>query len=312
MAGLGKGEAYSLAAAFTWGFAMVLFKRTGESVPPMALNLFKNTVGLVLIGATLWLIGDPLETLTRMSRREIAILLLSGVIGIAVADTIFFAALNRVGVGITSIVDCLYSPATIFFAWLLLQERLYVYHYAGAALIIVGILLTSQVEPPPDRTRGQIVAGVLLGALAVSLMAFGIVLTKPVLNREGASLLWCAGVRFLAGTAALAAFVIVTPQRSTLKLAFRPSPVWAWSLPAAVLASYVCYLFWMAGFKYAQAAIAAVLNQTAVIFAILLAAVILKEPLSARKLAALSLAVGGVLIITLGEQLRTWYVRLAG
>ena len=46
------GEILSLAAPVCWSFAIIVFRKTGESVPPLPLNLFKITVGLTLLSIT--------------------------------------------------------------------------------------------------------------------------------------------------------------------------------------------------------------------------------------------------------------------
>ncbi|MHC4093811.1 MAG: EamA family transporter, partial [Planctomycetota bacterium] len=107
------GQACALMAAIIWAFALVMFKRSGERVPPLALNLFKNTIGILLLVVTLAVMGEGLGTVWRWRNDEVYILLLSGVIGIAVADTVFFHSLNLIGVGVISIVDCTYSPFAI-------------------------------------------------------------------------------------------------------------------------------------------------------------------------------------------------------
>src|SRR4030042_2757080 len=109
------GQAYALVSAVTWAFALILLKRSTECATPMALNLCKNAVGLVLLVSTLivqpaWDPGGA-GWLPDVSRREIGILVLSGVIGIAIADTLFFKALHLIGVGLASIADCCYTPA---------------------------------------------------------------------------------------------------------------------------------------------------------------------------------------------------------
>src|SRR5512139_652984 len=62
---------------------------------PVGLNLGKNVLGLVLIAPTLLLLGEPLAPAVPASAT--GLLLLSGVLGIAVSDTLFFSALNRLG-----------------------------------------------------------------------------------------------------------------------------------------------------------------------------------------------------------------------
>ena len=69
-------------------------------------------------------------------------------------------------------------------------------------------------------------------------------------------------------------------------------------MPASVLGAYLAMIFWIAGFKYTKASTAGILNQTSVVFALILATVILKEPFTRRKLASVILAMAGVLLIT--------------
>jgi len=46
------GEIYSLTCAVIWG-CVILFRKSGETIAPVALNLFKNTVALLLFLVTL-------------------------------------------------------------------------------------------------------------------------------------------------------------------------------------------------------------------------------------------------------------------
>jgi drug/metabolite transporter (DMT)-like permease len=311
------GELFALLAALTWAFAMVLFKFSGERVTPLALNLFKNAVGVILLGLTLLaapllpaLLGDEnLSTVLALPAWHVGIMMLSGVIGIAVGDTLFFYGLNMAGVGLISIVDCLYTPLVFLFSYLLLNEQLTALHLVGAALILSGVLISSGHKPPPGTPRRQLAGGVLVGALAIASMAYGIVIAKPVL--EGFPLVWAALIRLLAGTLSLAAVGLLSPKRKALWSIFRPSADWKTALPGALVGTYLAYMFWLAGFKYADASINAILNQTTVIFAIILATVIVKERMTRRKFVSVALAVAGVVVTVLhkgiGESLQDFF-----
>lgn len=295
------GQILALSAAITWASALVLFKKCGERMPPLTLNLFKNTVGIVLLAATLPFTGDISATFAGFAVRDILILVLSGLLGIALADTVFFYGLNLVGVGIISIVDCLYSPFVILFAFLLLGEKLTMFHYVGGAMIVFGVLMTSKLQPPEGKTRAQLVAGILLGVLALALMAIGIVIAKPVLERF--PLIWAVFIRMIVGTILLGAFAMALPSRHTVWAAFRPSGLWKISMPGAVLGAYLAMVFWVGGFKYTSASIAGILNQMSIIFAIVFASLFLKERFTRRKLLAVILAASGVILVTVGEGL---------
>lgn len=292
------GQACALLAAVTWAAALILYRRCGQSVTPMALNLFKNCVGLVCLGLTLLVVAGRGAWPADVHAEDLRLLIISGAIGIAMADTIFFYSLNLIGVGLLAIVECLYTPFVILFSWLLLEERLAAHHWLGIALVLGAVLLSSR-HGAGRTTLARGVAGVVLGALSMGLMALGIVVAKPALERY--PLVWATLLRLAAGTAILAPLVFVLGHRASVAVAFRPSSLWRLSVPASVLSTYLCLLFWIAGFKYTWASVAAVLNQTSTIFALLLASVFLGEPLTVRKLAAAAVAFAGVALVVAGS-----------
>ncbi|MBN2448252.1 MAG: DMT family transporter, partial [Phycisphaerae bacterium] len=306
------GQLCALLAALTWAMALVLFKQSGERVPPIALCLFKNVVAIILLGITvavqpglirMELISEA-EMLRQITPREIWLLSVSGIVGIAAADTLFFYSLNRIGVGIIVVLDCVYTPAVIFLAWWLWGERLMPLHYVGAVLILASILVSTRHKVPANRTRREMLLGIFAGILAIVAMAWAIVYIKPILQRQ--PVMWTALIRMAAGTAALALFAIVSIDRRATMAAFKPAAIWRKSIPAAVLGTYLALVFWIAGFKYTDASLAAILNQTSIVFAIILAAIFLKEPLDRRKITAVALGGCGFVIVTLAPTLQVW------
>ncbi len=293
------GETCALLAALTWSIAIVLFKRSGETVAPLSLSLFKNIVGIVLLAVTLPIVGEGLSIFRLLDPSEIFILVISGIIGIAIADTIMFYALNLIGVGLLTIAECAYAPGVVVFAWLLLAEEIAAHHFVGGALVVVAVFISSTHKPPVDRTRNQLLLGMFLGAFAVTLMAAAIVIAKPVLER--APLISASMLRLVGGTVVLGALMAASPYRRKLFGVFKPSPVWRTCVPAAALGTYLAMIFWIAGFKYAGASVAAILNQTSTVMALIFATLILKERFTRRKFVSAVLAFGGVMIVMAWE-----------
>ena len=54
------GEILSLGCAIVWATAVVLFRKSGETMPPLGLNLFKDLLGLFLFIPTSLLFGEAL------------------------------------------------------------------------------------------------------------------------------------------------------------------------------------------------------------------------------------------------------------
>lgn len=289
------GGTCALGAALVWAFAMILFKRCGEQVPPLALNLFKNTLAVLLLAGTMLCMDGGFGVLRAYSAGDLFILALSGFLGIAVADTLFFYSLNLVGVSLVSIVDCLYTPFIVFFSWILLSERLVPLQYAGAVLILLAVAITTRHEPPEGRTRGQLLLGIFLGVVNMALMTLGIVIAKPVIEKT--PLVASTAVRMAAGSLVLALLLPLLPGGRALFRVFRPSSSWKTAIPGSVLGAYLALILWMEGFKETYASVAGILNQTSTVFAIVLAALLLEERITLRKAVAVVLALAGVVLV---------------
>jgi drug/metabolite transporter (DMT)-like permease len=290
------GELLSLAAALTFSVAVILLKRSGEHVSPYALNLFRATLSAALLLIVTAIIRQPLWIV--VARADLAALIISGLIGIALADTLFHRGLNRAGAGITGIIDCFYSPFVALFAALLIGERPRLTQWAGMALVIAGTMAATQSrQSKPTKARGVWV-GVAYGIAAIAAMALSLVIMKPALARV--PLMWAVTVRQSVSAAAMLAVAFVAPQRHQLMNVFRPSPAWRFSLPGTILGSFVALLLWIAGAKYAQVTTAAILNQTSALHTLVLASLFLGEPFTRHRVLGALLGVAGILLVTLG------------
>ncbi len=289
------GEFFALGAAVTWAMAVILFKLSGERMPPLALNLFKTTLSLVLLVLTLFVLGEPL--LPDRPVAEYVVLLLSGIIGITLSDTLFFYGLNRLGAGLNSIVECLYSPSIILLSFLFLPDAtLTLVDAAGLALILAALFLIASPRSEGAERKDMIV-GIACGAAAMVSLAVGVMMFIPIVAHV--SVFWASAVRTFGAVLTLAALPLLRRDARHLFDCFRPSAVWMWSIPGSILGTYVALLFWTLGFKHASSSRAAILNQSNTIFVLILATIFLRESLTRRKLIAISLGIGGVVVVTL-------------
>jgi drug/metabolite transporter (DMT)-like permease len=289
------GELYALLTAVMWAAAVIFLKRSGETIPPFALNFFRVAVStvcmvltIVVAGQQVWY-GAPLK--------DYLTLFASGVIAIAISDTLFLMALNRVGAGIMAIVDCLYAPSVVLFAFFLLGERLGAWQWVGMALVIVGVLIAARHEPPQGRTARQVLIGSVYGLCSMATVALGIVIAKPVLNRS--PILWATTMREIGALFVMIPLALIAPTRRAVFGLFRPARNWKFSMPGTLLGSYLALIFWIAGMKYSMAGPAAILNQTSSIYVLIFASIFLKEPFTVRKVIASVLAIAGIVLVTL-------------
>lgn len=287
------GITCSLGAAFLWALAFVLFKKSGETISPMALNIFKCTVTLALLIPTLLLFN--IELFPDRPLSDWIVFSLSGIFGVTLADTFFFMALSRLGAGMTAVIDCLYLPLILFLSFVFIDEILGIKGLCGAGLVVVAIIISSSARPVTAVSRKNLAQGIALGILAVSLLAGSIVMIKYRL--EEVPVLWASFVRILAGTTGLYLLAVLHSDKKSLVAELYPSKSWKTALPASIIGNYMAMVAWLAGIKYIPVSAAAVLNQLSAIFIFILAAIFLKEPITLPRLSATLLAVSGAIIV---------------
>ncbi|MCK4304128.1 MAG: DMT family transporter [Candidatus Eisenbacteria sp.] len=289
------GEIYALSCALVWAFAVILLRRSGVSVSPFQLNLFRVVFSAPLIAGTMLVVGIPF--LHGAPARDYLILIVSGVIGIALSDTLFHKSLNLVGAGITAIIDTAYAPTTVLLAYLFLAEQVRTCDLLGMGLIISAVLLSSTLQPPEGRSARDLVMGIGLGIMGIALLALSIIIAKPVLNRS--PVMWAVAVRQFGSLIVLVGIAAFSPGRGRIFAVLRPSHAWRAMVPATVLGSYIALILWVAGMKYTLASIAAILNQSSTVFILILSVVLLRERMTLRKAISGLLAFAGVLLVAL-------------
>jgi drug/metabolite transporter (DMT)-like permease len=290
------GEFLSLSTAITWAIAVILFKKSGESVHPIALNFFKDFMAVILLIPTMYLMGETL--FYRVSSRDYLIIFVSGALGIGVADTLFFMSLNRLGASLMAIVDCLYSPFVIAMSFMFLAESLNPLQVFGVILIISAVLTATQPKARAGISSRNLFFGILFGVLAMAANAAGIVMVKPVLERS--PLIWITEMRLLSGVIVLAMVLLFHPRRRKIMNSLNSIGSWQYTILGSFFGAYLSMVFWLGGMKYKPASISASLNQTSNVFVFIFAAVFLKEAINLQKTLAIIMAILGVFIVTFG------------
>jgi drug/metabolite transporter (DMT)-like permease len=287
------GEFFSIACAACWALAVILFRRSGETLPAFELNLFKNLLATGLMVPTILIFHG--YGLPGYSAAQWLVVVVSGIIGIAIADTWYLRALNLMGASRTGVVGMLYSPFVIILSMLFLAEALRPVQYLGFILVLAGILLVTWHRNRQQVSLRAIRLGVAYAAGSVMLMAIGIVMVKPILEEH--EFLWTVGVRLAAGAVGMLLFVSLSRGWHKMMIHYRSPQPWGTVVMASLLGSYISMIFWLAGYKLTQASIASVLNETAAAFIVLFAWLMLGEEMSWRKLFGVILAFGGVVVI---------------
>jgi|TARA_B110000881_G_C18549055_1_gene502990 drug/metabolite transporter (DMT)-like permease len=297
------GEICSLLSAIFWALAIIIFKKIGDRVSPMVINPVKSIIGLLLFMLTCLIMGVPLIPDAQFSNSDLLILSISGIIGIGIADIIFLHSLNILGAGISAIVDTVYSPFVILFAFIILGESLTSTQLLGGALIIGAVLYASTKIQNIPVNRKRFKQGVFYGVGSIAMMALGIVMIKPILNTVSENIglqLWIAGYRLVSGVLVSGSIMLIANRRQNILGALRDRKLWFPLIVSSVLAAYLGIAMWVMGMSMTTASISSILNQTATIFILIFAWIFLGEPLTKRRISSIVVAMFGAYLVFIG------------
>lgn len=289
------GETYSLLSAISWAVATILFTAPSRRLRAEALNLFKTTLATVLLIVTLVILrGGQVFRLT--DGTEALYLAASGVVGISIADTLYFWCLREIGAWRTLALSCLAPPFTILLSAFMVRSVVGRADWLGIGVALAGVLLVTlsgrrRREDGLSFTRN----GTLIGAVMYGLVALGIVLTKLGTAKTGS--LEASTIRIVV---AVPGILLIEAVRRTLGITLRAAadiPDRGRMIAGSIVGTYVAYILFIAGIKHAHPGIAIALASTSPAFVIPLSAVFLKERVSPLAVVGTGIALAGVVIL---------------
>ncbi len=299
------GEFFSALCSIFWAGAIIFYKKSGESFSPRALNLYKNAIsGSVFLFVCL-LIGEKLVP-ENFQIVDLLLLGLSGFIGISLADTFLFMSINRLGASLIGIIEAVYLPSVFFITAVFFKEQIETKVYMGAGLVIVAIVISSvDLEQTKHLSLKVLLSGVFYGVLAMSFTAFSIVMVKKpfivdysILEKYSA--IWSATARICCAVVFLLIFYLFGHDDKGFFKRFKNKEMWHFVIPGTLFGGVFSMFSWVLGMKLIdKVSLGAVLNQLAIVFIIVFAALFLKERITFKKFISLLLAIAGGIIVVL-------------
>jgi drug/metabolite transporter (DMT)-like permease len=260
------GEIAALASAFIWAIASSVYARLGQQLSPLILNLTKGGLAIAMILLTFLLRG---EGIPQVPGGAIALLLMSGFIGIGLGDTAFFASLNCIGARRGLLLESLAPPIAALIALIALQEILSPLAWLGIVLTVAGVSWVV-IERTPDAPTHQLrlKRGVGFGLLAAFAQATGAVLSRAALTGSDISPLWSTLVRLVGGISILIVWMVWQRQGGDVVKVGRSPRLLAIIAGTALAGTYGGIWLQQTALKYTAAGIAQSLGATSPLFVI--------------------------------------------
>lgn len=200
-ASLGIGAA--LVANASWVLGSIAFARLLKQGSPMGLNLGRGLFTLVYLGAVLLLTSSW----SQLSPDNFVRLVVSGVLGMAIGDSLFFAALARLGPRLTLLLGMIGPVFSVLLGLVVLRERFGWWDALGMVLTLAGVAGVVWDRAGGEAREGRVVGvGLALGGSLA--MALASLLAKVALAEVAP--LQVAFVRMAASVVALSLFGLLT------------------------------------------------------------------------------------------------------
>lgn len=294
-----KGELAALSAAFLWAIGSVVWSKVGQRIGPLELNFLKGAIAIVFLVVTLLLSEQSLPAIDPLA---FWLLLLSGAIGIAIADTALFAALNSLGARRTLLLKILTSPLVALIALVFLQETLSVAAWCGIFLTLLGVAWVVSERVPGTHGKEEFFWQGILWAMVSTLGdAIGAILSRLALTQTTINPLWSTLIRLTTGLILLLIWILIKYQKIRENPIQKYKPVltiklWLIITFTSFIGTYLGIWLQQISLKFAPAGIAQTLTATSPLF-VLPIAIWLGEKVSFRAIAGVLLALVGISLL---------------
>ncbi len=308
------GEVAALLAALTWAATSVALTSLSARTPPIVLSGLRLGFGALAMPIVLLASGET-GTIAHAPAGTILQVVASGALGYGLGDTLYIAALNRLGMQRTFPVSmALYIGLTVIFGVLLLGEPFTWGLPLGALLIGAGTWLIispsppGEPVPPPSPDAGPVTLAPPVALPPPGLAGYALLASVGI--TWAAATLWLAAasgglgaiaagtVRTPAGAVALLGFALAFQRPALLAPFRRPSHLGAIAL-AGLVGTTIGSLLYVYAVVTAGAARTAILSSTSPLLALPLSILFLRERLTRRILTGTLLCVAGIVLVVL-------------
>ena len=174
----------AIAAALCWAVASLVSADVTRTIGGLAFNRLRLFfVSIMLIGYTFYI-----DTWSTISFNYLSVIIISGIIGIFLGDTLLFIALQKIGPRRNNILFSLAAPFTVIINIFFLRELNSFISITGCFVVFFGVVIAIAYGDKKESNHrwetieGSLPIGVFLAICAALCQAIGIVMMKPILS----------------------------------------------------------------------------------------------------------------------------------
>ena len=294
------GTVYALIAALSWAGSSTILKPLTTRIDALSLNTLRLCVASLALLALIPLSGRGTE-FVNTPLMPLGYLIISGVIALAIGDTIFIKSLSYLNVSQAfPIAQCSNPVFTMFLAVSLLRESFTLLTGLGTFFVLLGIYLitsarkTSGINSASGRISRK---GIVLALIAGAAWAIAAVTLK--LGALDMDPLVAAAIRMSSATIVLLPFTLSQRKRGALQLRRYSSRSLALVLTSGLIDYGVGMVLFIIAIQLIGAGKTVVLAATSPLFLLPFSVFILKEKLTRLTLIGIFTGIAGICLVAI-------------
>jgi drug/metabolite transporter (DMT)-like permease len=290
------GEFAALFTAFFWTVTSLAFESASNRIGTIAVNILRLVIGLVFLSVYAF-IRRGLILPTDASLDNWIWLTVSGLIGFVFGDLFLFKSYTIIGSRFSMLIMTLSPPITAFFSFVIIGERLTLFHGLGMTLTFTGISMAIFGRSGKGEKLILKLAprGILYAAGGAVGQALGLVLSK--LGMKDYDPFAATQIRIIAGIIGYIALVTILFRWGNVSRAIRNRKGMAFTTLGAFFGPFLGVSFSLIAVKYTEAGVASTIMALVPIFIIVPSVVLYKERVTLSEIIGALVSVGGVAIL---------------
>jgi drug/metabolite transporter (DMT)-like permease len=292
------GEFAALLTAVFWTVTSLSFESASNKIGSVAVNILRLVIGLAFL-SVYTLIRRGFLLPVDATRYNWFWLSLSGFVGFVFGDLFLFKSYTMIGSRFSMLIMTLVPPVTAFFSFVILGEKLTLFHYLGMTLTFSGIAMAIFSRPGKGEKLSLKLApkGILYafgGAVGQSL---GLVLSK--FGMKDFDPFAATQIRIIAGILGYTLLITLLARWRIVANATHNKSGMILTSIGAFFGPFLGVSFSLIAIKYTEAGIASTIMALVPVFIILPAVILFRQKVTIPEILGSIVSVGGVALFFL-------------
>ena len=174
----------AILAAFCWSISSLISADITRSIGGIVFNRLR----LFFVSIVLILYATFINSWDTINNEYLFKIILSGIIGIFLGDTLLFVALQKIGPRRNNILFSLAAPFTVILNIFFLEESMTLLSILGCFVVFFGVVIAiaygsdNYNDHRWEVVEGSLKIGVILAILAALCQSIGLIMMKPILD----------------------------------------------------------------------------------------------------------------------------------